>query len=136
MTKAQIKTSSEEAGLKDDASSRVPVPKRGHYVTWTHEELLNLVIDGVPALISYIDSELPYQLTNRAHQEWFGLTHDETRGRHVKDVLGASAYESIRPRAEAAVSGKKVVFDAWVDYRKAGRRYIQAIRRIRTSRAV
>lgn len=91
-----------------------------------HEEPLRLVIDGVPALISYVDAEQRYQFTNRAYEEWFGLVREQVRGSHMKDVLGLAAYESIRPHVEAALSGERVVFEDWVDYRRAGRRYIQA----------
>ena len=45
-----------------------------------HEEPLRLVIDGVPALISYVDVEQRYQFTNRAYEEWFGLVREQVRG--------------------------------------------------------
>lgn len=92
----------------------------------THEERLRLMIDGVPALISYIDAEQRYQITNHAYEEWFGLVRADVQGRHIKEVLGDSAYDSIRPHAEAALAGERVVFEGWVDYQTAGRRYIQA----------
>ncbi|HEX7335079.1 MAG TPA: PAS domain-containing protein [Pyrinomonadaceae bacterium] len=91
-----------------------------------HEDPLHLVIDGVPALISYVDAEQRYQFTNRAYEEWFGLVREQVRGSHMKDVLGPAAYESILPHVKAALSGERVVFEDWVDYRRAGRRYIQA----------
>lgn len=91
-----------------------------------HEESLRLVIDGIPALISYVDGEQRYQFTNRAYEEWFGLVREQVRGSHMKDVLGLAAYESVRPHVLAALSGERVVFEEWVDYKTAGRRYIQA----------
>jgi len=81
------------------------------------EEQLRL-IDGVPALISYVDSEQRYQFANKGYEEWFGHSREEVRGKHLREILGQDAYESIRPHVKEALRGKKVSFATWLDYKR------------------
>lgn len=89
------------------------------------EEQLRLVIDEVPALISYVDSEQCYQFTNKRYEEWFGHSREEVQGKHLQEILGVGAYEKILLHVEEVLRGKKVSFATWVDYKGAGQRYVQ-----------
>lgn len=89
------------------------------------QEQLRLVIDAVPQLISYVDSEQCYQFTNKRYDEWFGLTCEQVRGKHLKEILGQDAYQRIRPYVEEALRGNKVSFATWVDYKGAGQRHVE-----------
>jgi PAS domain S-box-containing protein len=89
------------------------------------EEQLRLVINELPALISYVDSEQCYQFTNKRYEEWFGPSCKEVQGKHLQEILGQSAYEHILPHVEEVLKGKKVSFDTWVDYKVAGKRHVQ-----------
>lgn len=89
------------------------------------EEQLRLVIDEVPGLISYVDSEQCYQFTNKRYEEWFGHSREEVQGKHLEEILGQGAYEKIRPHVEQVLRGEKVSFATWVDYKGAGKRYVE-----------
>ena len=89
------------------------------------EEQLSLVIDTVPALISYVDSDQCYQFTNKSYEEWFGHSREEVCGKHLREILGEVAYESIRPHVEQVLAGNKVSFTSWLDYKDAGKRHVQ-----------
>jgi len=89
------------------------------------EEQLRLVIDAVPALISYVNSEQRYQFANKGYEEWFGHSREEVCGKHLLEILGKVAYESIRPQVEQALAGNKVSFASWLDYKGAGKRHVQ-----------
>ena len=89
------------------------------------QEELRLVIDAVPALISYVDSEQRYQFTNRGYEEWFGHSPQEVQGKHLQEILGPDAYEQILPHVEEVLRGNKVSFASWVDYKGAGKRHVQ-----------
>ena len=89
------------------------------------EEQLWLVIDALPPLISFIDSEQRYQFTNKRYEEWFGLSREQMRGKHMREILGQEAYENVLPRVEQALRGTKVSFTCWVDYKGAGKRYVE-----------
>jgi PAS domain S-box-containing protein len=89
------------------------------------EQQLGLDIDEMPALISYVDSKQCYQFTNKGYEEWFGHSSEDVQGKHLQEIVGQRAYEEILPHVEQVLRGKKVSFATWVDYKGAGKRYVQ-----------
>ena len=114
--------------MSTDSISRVSDPTECDGAQDTlrlQEEQLRLVIDEVPALISYVDSEQCYQFTNKRYEEWFGHSRQEVQGKHLQEILGQDAYEKILPHVEEVLRGKEVSFASWVDYKGAGKRHVQ-----------
>jgi PAS domain S-box-containing protein len=70
------------------------------------EGLLNVIIDAVPALISYVDTECRYRLVNRGYAELFRVNAESIRGRHVWEVLGEAVWATVRPFVERVLAGK------------------------------
>jgi PAS domain S-box-containing protein len=89
------------------------------------EERLRLLTDAVPVLISYVDGKQCYRFNNKAYENWFGHPREFVEGKHLKQVLGESAYRAIRPQVEAVLSGELVSFEDFIPYRGAGRRYVK-----------
>ncbi|MEO8574958.1 MAG: PAS domain S-box protein, partial [Pyrinomonadaceae bacterium] len=87
------------------------------------EGQLRLVADAIPLLVSFVDTDKKYRFVNRAYTQWFERTREDVVGRHLSDVLGAAAYDSILPEVEKALSGDEVVYDRSVPYR-TGERFI------------
>jgi PAS domain S-box-containing protein len=77
---------------------------------------LRLIADAMPALISYIDTDLIYRFTNRLYDTWFGASEGPLVGRQVSEVLGPEAFELIRPRLERALNGERVFFESELPY--------------------
>ncbi|MBP7233170.1 MAG: PAS domain S-box protein [Syntrophaceae bacterium] len=75
------------------------------------EEQLSLVIDGVPALLAYIDADLRFVYTNKAYAKWYGKSKEELIGTRVADLLGPEAYNRALPYYLDALSGKDVTFE-------------------------
>lgn len=69
------------------------------------ESLLRLLIDSLPAFISYVDSEQRYVLANVLYREFFGV--DKIIGRKISEVLGDEAYQRVRTYIEAALLGTR-----------------------------
>jgi PAS domain S-box-containing protein len=90
------------------------------------EDELRLLADSLPALISYVDSEQRYRFNNKAYEEWFGQPVSEIIGRQVREVLGEPTYQRIRPRIEAALSGKTQSYEYELPHRSRGTRYVRA----------
>jgi len=82
---------------------------------------LRLIADAMPALISYIAPDGTYRFTNKLYQSWFGWASEEVAGRHVREVLGAEAFEVIRPRLERALQGTRVFFEQTIPYARGPR---------------
>ena len=89
------------------------------------EGWFRLLTDSLPVLISYVDEEQRYRFNNEGYESWFGHPREYVQGKHLKQVVGEKAYQALRPRIEAALSGELVTFEDFVPYRGAGKRYVQ-----------
>jgi len=91
-----------------------------------NEEQLRFVANAVPALLSYVDADARYRWCNDSYHRWFGYAPEEIRGKHLKDVLGASVWDVIRPYAERALAGEEVAFETRLVYQSGPPRDISA----------
>lgn len=76
-----------------------------------HERLLQSILDGVPGLIGYWSKDLYNRFANQAYGEWFGLTPEELRNKHIKELLGPNLYELNRPHIQAVLHGERQRFE-------------------------
>jgi PAS domain S-box-containing protein len=90
------------------------------------DDQIFLITDSLPVLISYIDSSHRYRFVNQAYEDWFGVPRNEIIGRHAREILGAAAYDSLRPFFDRAVAGELVKYEREVHYSRAGTREISA----------
>jgi PAS domain S-box-containing protein len=79
----------------------------------------------LPALISYIDSRRYYRFCNKAYNDWICNIPNQICGKHMEEVLGQETYQSVVHYIDAVLSGQPVSFERLVNYREAGRRYVQ-----------
>jgi len=100
--------------------------KRAVEESQSAQQLLRLIVDNAPALISYIDRDYRYQLNNRAYETWFGEAYQNIAGKLVSEVVGAAAFEKLKPHMDAALAGQMVSYDDQIPYRHAGTRWINA----------
>jgi PAS domain S-box-containing protein len=89
-------------------------------------EQLELLSDTVPALISYVGADRRYLTCNALYSKWFGLPREKIVGQRMEDVLGAKAWGVVGPYVERAFSGEPCEYEAEVDYRHGGKRWIHA----------
>ncbi|MEB3982165.1 diguanylate cyclase [Mycobacterium sp. 663a-19] len=71
---------------------------------------MRLLLDNIPAMVSYWDRELRNVVVNRAFIDFFGTTAAEVRGRHFREVLGDNLYELSRAHVDGVLAGGKQVF--------------------------
>ncbi|MCP2067853.1 UNVERIFIED_ORG: PAS domain S-box-containing protein [Pseudomonas reinekei] len=71
---------------------------------------LQLIINAMPILISYVDREERFRLNNAAYLDWYGLTPQELYGRTILEVLGEEAYALRAPYITEALSGRPCCF--------------------------
>ena len=89
------------------------------------ENQLRVVINSVPALISYIDRDCRYVFINHRYTEWFGKPESEITGKHIRDVLGTKVYKVLKPKIVQVLSGEECSIETVVHYPQAGRRFVQ-----------
>jgi len=83
------------------------------------------ILDNLPAMIAYWDTDLCNRMANRAYVEYFGQTPEQIFGRHIRDLLGHELYEKNRPYLERALAGERQQFDREIPT-PTGARYTQA----------
>jgi PAS domain S-box-containing protein len=86
--------------------------KEAQAIVRKSEEQLRLLTDTAPVLISYVDSRQRLKFVNACHEGWFGEPVDRLTGMRLEDLVGGPAYDVIRPRVEAVLSGEGAVFEA------------------------
>jgi two-component system, cell cycle sensor histidine kinase and response regulator CckA len=84
------------------------------------------LLDKVPGVVGYWDRELKNRYANAAYLEWFGLTSDAVRGRHIREVIGEKLYSLNTPYIQAALDGKPQLFEREIVDPTGARRRAQA----------
>lgn len=75
------------------------------------KQSLQSTIDHMPAMIGYWDQKLHNHFANAAYHKWFGLTPEQIRGMHIRDVVGAEIYELNSHHMQAALNGEPRIFE-------------------------
>ncbi len=73
---------------------------------------LQLLINTVPAYISFVDAEERYRLVNKCYEEYFGLPADRLIGQRICDVQSAEAYAEMQPHIRAVLAGETVRYQS------------------------
>jgi PAS domain S-box-containing protein len=77
----------------------------------TAQGRLRLIINQVPACISYVDREGRYVYVNKTYEAWLGRPAESLPGKHLREVLGEQVFGKIRPHVEAALQGDAVEYE-------------------------
>ena len=83
---------------------------------------LSAIIDAIPASIAYVDRDHRYRVANGSYRAWFG----DVSGKHLSEVLGATAYDAIRHHVERALGGARVTFEACMPFPDGTQRWLRA----------
>jgi PAS domain S-box-containing protein len=86
---------------------------------------LKQIADHLPALIAYVDADQRYRFNNQAYESWIGQTPESLYGVHLRDAVGAPAYERVRPYIEAALAGERTGHEWWAAF-PGGIRYVKS----------
>ena len=88
------------------------------------ERLLNLMIDHVPALISYVDRHRRYRFVNQRYEQAHGVSRSELAGKHVQEILGPKGYAAAEQHIATALAGDTVSYEDVFEYPGMGRRWM------------
>jgi diguanylate cyclase (GGDEF)-like protein/PAS domain S-box-containing protein len=67
-------------------------------------DFLRSITDELPALIAYVDKDYIYRFNNAAFERWFRKPLAEITGRHLRDLVGAAAFEQQKKAMEEATT--------------------------------
>lgn len=90
------------------------------------EEELRLIADATPALIAYVDANQCYRFNNRRYEQWFGISVEQIYGKSIKEFVGDTFYEKIRPRIEQVLKGEQVIYEEQIFLPNGESHYIRA----------
>jgi diguanylate cyclase (GGDEF)-like protein/PAS domain S-box-containing protein len=72
---------------------------------------LNAIVDSIPAMVGVCDTELNYQLVNRAYESWRGKGRQEFVGRNLKEMLSEVEFQRSLPWIQRALAGETVSYE-------------------------
>ena len=75
------------------------------------QEQLELIIDSIPALIAYVDSNQRFLHANQAHADWYGRSKQELVGKHLRDVLYEESYQGAIDYIKTVLQGQEVSYE-------------------------
>lgn len=80
------------------------------------------ILDLLPTMLSYWDSDLQCRFANRAYEQWFGIKASHLFGSSLRDLLGPEFFARTEPYIRGVLRGVPQEFDrAMVDPHQPGR---------------
>lgn len=76
------------------------------------EQTMSLILDHLPVLISYLDTDLRYRYANKTYEKWMGLSMNDIYGKHLKDIVSARTFELISLNIAKAIEGVIISFES------------------------
>ena len=87
---------------------------------------LGVVLDTLPALISYVDEDYRYIFVSRSYAERYNRDKEDIVGQKAADVIGETAFESVKSEVDRALAGERVEYEKKMEY-KDDTRWTQTI---------
>ena len=87
---------------------------------------LRLLANNLPVMIISLDPQLLFRFANTAYCEAHGRSLEEIVGKDLRDVLGKSAYNKLKPNIDAALAGRAVEFETHYEFGDGIERYVEA----------
>jgi PAS domain S-box-containing protein len=88
---------------------------------------LSKVLDNTPFLLTNCSRDLRYLFVSDAYARMIGRPAKEVIGKPIVDTVGPEGFETMRPHIEAVLQGKRVEYEAEVDFANVGPRHLQVI---------
>ncbi len=89
--------------------------KRAEAALAEREKQTRLVLDNLPVLIAYIDTDQRYRLVNRTCAEWYGMAQDDIIGKRVAEI-NADRYKHFEPTIKRVLAGESLTFEQEILY--------------------
>jgi PAS domain S-box-containing protein len=99
------------AGTHLDVTRTRELERQAEQVLRDRTEELRMLTDAMPMMISYLSSDQRIQFNNFAFERISGLTSEQIKGKHLREVVGVEAYERVQPYIETTLRGTRVHFE-------------------------
>jgi PAS domain S-box-containing protein len=78
-------------------------------------DMMQAMLDGIPALVSYWDVDLRNRFANRAYAAHYGVAAEALRGRHVREIVGEALFAQNEASMVAALAGQPQQFERTIE---------------------
>lgn len=82
-----------------------------HHTDPDTQYYVRLLVDRVPSMLAYWDSNLLCRFANKAYERWFGADPEKLLGTSIRDLLGPELFAKNEPHIRAALAGERQVFE-------------------------
>jgi two-component system, cell cycle sensor histidine kinase and response regulator CckA len=90
-----------------------------------NERRLRLLMDNLPARISYVDADERYVLINHEYEKALELERGKVIGQRMRDVLGRRNYTIVEAHVHEALTGRQVRFEVRLELKRGGARWLE-----------
>jgi len=70
------------------------------------ERLLRQMLNALPVLIAFVDTDQRYRYVNNSYSEWFNVDTTQMVGRTAREVMGGEAYALVQAKIEGVLRGE------------------------------
>ncbi len=88
---------------------------------------LRAVTDITPVLLTQCSRDLRYTFVNRAYAAMLGLTPEQIIGRPIPEIMGAEAFETVRPHVEIVLQGRPAEYELEIPFQRIGTRFLRGV---------
>ena len=83
------------------------------------------MLNALPAMVGYWDSDLRNRMANDVHVDFFGKSPREIRGRHIRDLVGPDLFDETQNFIDGALAGEPQLFHPEIVTPSGEVRYMQ-----------
>ncbi len=88
-------------------------------------EKLNLVINGVPALLAYMDTGERFVFVNDGYVRWFGIPREKIKGMRINELFKPDDYSQLSGYIAKALAGENSIAEGFTWDREGNQRYVR-----------
>ena len=85
------------------------------------------IMDTIPSIMAYVDSEKRYKYVNKAYEAWWGVNREDIQGRHMWEVVGEEAYHKFQSYTDTALLGERVSYEIELPGKDGEKHYFYTI---------
>lgn len=108
------------AGSESDVTGR----KLAEMALRDRENELSLIMNAIPALLAYLDTDFRYLRVNKTYENWFCIPQKNILGHEAREIVGERAWHIVEPYLEQARAGEQVSFDYQIPYGNGNPRWV------------
>lgn len=100
---------------------------QGHPDPEGYQARLNELISAFPILMAQLDTGYRIRFASEGYRHWFGVDPQKQIGRHIRDLIGHKAFNTLKPWLDTALSGTQTSYHGEIPYNHCGTRFIHGI---------